>query len=119
MPRRNQQVVASGAEIEGVRLLRAGARPLHKAARKVAGVDQRNRVPPWVRAQQILRPKVHDSPGGYSQAKIRQARLQARYLMTDRVSIAVGNDVDENMGIAQMHKIVMLDGSNPEARTAG
>jgi len=59
--------------------------------------------------------KVHYSPGGYSQAKIRQTRLQVRYLMTERISIAVGNDVDENVGIAQMHKIVMLDGSNPEA----
>jgi hypothetical protein len=76
-------------------------------------------VAPWVSAQQILRPKVHYSPGGYSQTKIRQARLQASYLMTDRVSVTVRDDVDENMGIAQMHKIVMLDGSNPEARSTG
>ena len=70
-------------------------------------------------AEQIPRPEVYDSSGGDSPAEIRQARLQARYLTADRISIAVRNDMDEGMGIAQMNKIVMLDRSNPEARFVG
>ena len=119
MPGGDQQVIGSGGEDKRVRLPGVAVRPLYEAPLKVTRIDERDRIPSWVVAEEILCPESYYPSSGDGQAEIRQPRIETHHPMPNHISIAVRDDVDEGIRIVGPNEVVVLDCSNVRGRLVG